>query len=701
MLWLRTLVYLTPLALGLVAVLLVRQVGRLQMPPPGDAFVTAIQKPVGPLHPLGADEGVTREIRDLVFEPLLLRDESLALRPHLVDSWRFRTVATVHCASEESAGEVEAMVLSGEYSPEEGLELTGVVREGKILTFSFSSFAGNLEERFLDQIDEESLANFEVIHLTVDHSVETFFEAYLQNSVEKRELRMVDFEGDRVAELFLEGGLDRFLEELKLYLKSNADLNPRIERAGRRSHVVTREAVFALREGVHWHDGVAFSTDDVLYSFEEFTGEDSTSPLRGLFWFVDSIEATGPSEIRMVCREPPSPEFILECWERLPILPSHRFRNREKDAWAEFLDRPIGCGPYRVIRRFRDGGIELQASEGYLLGKPAQERLLYRRFDSLESKLLALRSGRIDALVPDERFEVWSHRNPGEIETLSGIPRFQHFVAWNLERKPFDEAALRVALAMGVDSQHDRVEKGGLFLGPVRGLFRSGLSYDPGPISLPPHDPRLAEERLEELGYRWDAGSGIRKAPDGEPFAFRLTVNESSSEHLALADSLVEQWAALGIQVEVERMPLERIVYERLIPRDYQGVLLSWEIPLHRDRSESFHSESVSEGRGNFFGLRDPAVDRSVEELRYASFPSEVEEAARDLQERISELQPCLFLAESGRVFWFRDGAVSLLSPGVEGGAVRPLPRDGGIARSRPWWVKRETFFPEGGIPEP
>ena len=116
---LRALFYLTPLALVFAAVTLFLQVGRLQLPSIGDAMTGSIRESIGPLNPLLPVSGVTREVRDLVFDPVLIRDDDLRLRAHIIEAWQERTLITIRCSSEEAAGETEAMLRSGEWLAED------------------------------------------------------------------------------------------------------------------------------------------------------------------------------------------------------------------------------------------------------------------------------------------------------------------------------------------------------------------------------------------------------------------------------------------------------------------------------------------------------------------------------------------------------------------------------------------------------
>ncbi|HRQ88447.1 MAG TPA: hypothetical protein PLA50_06600, partial [Bacteroidia bacterium] len=94
MFWLRWLFFSSPFWLGLGGIWLFRAVADFQLERESDALVHAIDGPVGYLSPLAPADGVTGEIADLVFEPLLRRDAGLQLKPNLLERWTSRTVVT-------------------------------------------------------------------------------------------------------------------------------------------------------------------------------------------------------------------------------------------------------------------------------------------------------------------------------------------------------------------------------------------------------------------------------------------------------------------------------------------------------------------------------------------------------------------------------------------------------------------------------
>jgi len=699
MFWLRTILFSAPLLLVFGGTWLFEKVSELQLSHETGALVCAIGAPVGFLDPLVPSTGVTGEITDLIFDPLLIRDDDLNLRPHLIESWTSQTVVTVRCASEEAAGESEAKLRSGEYLPG-GMEMLALDRAGSVLTVVFKGMEAGLEEKLVEGFDPENLGDYQLVRVSLKHSVHDSFEVFLRGSVEKTQIRMIEYVGDREVNLFVRGDTDLFLRELQLYYESNRSLDPLIEVMGEQCYTTAREMMIDLRGGVRWHDGEPFTSADVVFSFDELTRPDSLLPLAASFSFVEKVRALTPLRLKVECRDVPA--TMMESWEKLPVLPAHLLSSLgDASALEAFFTNPVGTGPYRVATRRRDGGIELIANENYFPGAPLEKRIGYRRFSSLEAILLALRSDTVDVIVPDERFTDWSSRNPGAVRPLRCEPRIQHFVAWNLERAPFDRNPVRLALAKAVNLKAVLRDTATEFQQPVTSLFYPGISYCDSPMLLPLHDPRGAENLLDAEGFKLNESSGMRMKGDGEGLTFTLAVNEANAEHRRLAAALAEQWAAIGVRVEVEGVKWSDLVAGRLLTRDFDAVLLSWEIPYERDRFRVWHSSEVGPGEGNFSGLRNQVVDETLEKLRYEENPAQVKAYTARLQQSIADLQPCFFVCDTGRILTVRSDGLEVFRPeGVGGGGVQPLAiGKSGLAGTRPWWVRRESLPTPGMAP--
>ena len=692
MFWLRPIFFSMPLFIPLAGWWLFEKVGELRLSRESGAFVCAIREPVGYLNPLVPSAGISGEITNLLFDPLFIRDDKLELQPNLIEKWSAQTVVTIRCSSEEAAGESEAMLRSGEYL-DEGMKMLAIDRTDSVLTVALDGLEEKLDEKLLSRFAPENLGDYLLVNLTLKHSVRESFESFLESSVEKTQVRMIEYNGDREAKFFVQGETEIFLRELRLYYESNESLEPKIELKGERCHTTAQELILDLREGVKWHDGQPFTAEDVVFSYRELTRPDSPLPLADSFWFVERVESLNAQRIRVECRE--APGTMLESWENLPVFPSHLLSLlSDPTEMSAFFLNPVGTGPYRMAARRGDGGVELVANEDYFGPVPLEKRIRYRRFGSLEATLLALRSNSLDVLEPEERFEDWSRRNPGTVEAIPAVARFQYLVAWNLSRPPFDRNPVRTALAKAIEVKEVLEDSATRFEEPVTGLFYPGSAVVDEAIMLPLHDPRGAEVLLEREGYKRDAKSGFWRGTDGSPFGFKLSVNRANPEHRRIATALVEQWVALGIAVKVELMDWPDLLERRLLNREFEAVLLSWEIPTSRDRFAVWHSSESKPGGGNFFGLRNPQVDEILTKIRYETDLMKIQTETARLQKAISDLQPCLFVGGSGRLFNVRSDAL-FIKRRDSGSPAIPLAQAverGNLEAERPWWVRKETL---------
>jgi hypothetical protein len=147
----------------------------------------------------------------------------------------------------------------------------------------------------------------------------------------------------------------------------------------------------------------------------------------------------------------------------------------------------------------------------------------------------------------------------------------------------------------------------------------------------------------------------------------------------------------------VQELPWQEILTDRLVSRNFDGVLLSWEVPLEKDRYSTLHSNVIEEGGGNLFGLRNQVVDELLLKLREETDDTSVTSAAHELQEEIADLQPCFFVCETGRIVWIRTRAIELARPigGGEYTSDEPGIGKAGLERVRAWWIRRSPEWTE------
>lgn len=179
---------------------------------------------------------------------------------------------------------------------------------------------------------------------------------------------------------------------------------------------------FYLREDVKWHDGVEFTADDVVFTFNYLfhpsvgarvpTGLDT---IKGVLDYkegrADRVAGVYAEGKYTVVFELDRPNAVF--WSGLAnqsIVPKHVVEKIPPEAFAtsEFATRrPYpGTGPFIFERYVTDQFIELRANPAYFRGAPKIERLVIESIPDNNTRVVALERGELDVTeVPESETE--------------------------------------------------------------------------------------------------------------------------------------------------------------------------------------------------------------------------------------------------------------------------------------------------------
>ena len=101
---------------------------------------------------------------------------------------------------------------------------------------------------------------------------------------------------------------------------------------------------FKLRSDVKWHDGEAFTADDVKFTIEEIMNPDNGSENYPNYIEIAQIKVISDTEIAFILSEP---NYAFLDYMTMSILPEHKLQG--EDMWeSEYFKNPIGTGPYKL-----------------------------------------------------------------------------------------------------------------------------------------------------------------------------------------------------------------------------------------------------------------------------------------------------------------------------------------------------------------
>jgi len=158
-----------------------------------------------------------------------------------------------------------------------------------------------------------------------------------------------------------------------------------------------------VREGVKWHDGSAFTPEDIVWSLERAGNKDTGNPIQ----FVWSKIGNFKIESNRVTADVLAFEPTLFKWMAFLtayVMPKAYY---EKVGAKGFEEKPIGTGPYMVDKFERNAFVRLKANPNYWGGKPAFDTVIYKFVPDATSRVAEVESGSSDITldVPYEEFD--------------------------------------------------------------------------------------------------------------------------------------------------------------------------------------------------------------------------------------------------------------------------------------------------------
>ncbi|HXJ77156.1 MAG TPA: ABC transporter substrate-binding protein, partial [Candidatus Methylomirabilis sp.] len=259
-----------------------------------------------------------------------------------------------------------------------------------------------------------------------------------------------------------------------------------------------RKLVFFLRSGVKWHDGQAFSSKDVVYTFDvlrKATGVPAKlrlNPRREWYTNVEAIEAPDPLTVVFRLKRPQPSLLLILASGFTPIYAAHV-------SPGSYRTGCMGTGPFKVKEWHKGEFVEYVRNPDYFVkDRPYLDGLRYQIIAERGTATAALQSGRVDVSFPGETprgiAEQLRAAAPSLVITRVGTSVLDHLII-NTRRPPFDNLKVRQAVSRAIDRRAyvGAVYQGGAVLGAsmppnpygVWGMLEADLRAIPGHGSDP------------------------------------------------------------------------------------------------------------------------------------------------------------------------------------------------------------------------
>ncbi len=382
------------------------------------------------------------------------------------------------------------------------------------------------------------------------------------------------------------------------------------------------ETTWKLRPGLQWHDGVAFTAEDVAFTGRLARDPELPSLRHPGMPLVERIEAVDAHTVTVHWKQPyiaadglfaPSPGISLVT---IP-LPRHILEapyaqeSRSVMQHGYWGDDFVGMGPFRLREWVRGSFIVLEASDRFALGRPRIDEIEIRFIPDADALVTSLLAGAVEVtlgrnLSLDQVLEA-ERRWPAGRMDRAGTQSWFGIAPQFIDPSPpvIANVIFRRALMHALDRQEmaDTIMYG---LVPVAHVFMNPAHAD-YPTAEPriakyAYDPRRAAEMLRGLGYATSADGGLRGA-DGAVLEIELRTMTGDVVGKA-GEAVADQWRKAGLRVQTTV-----VTAQRTRDREWRSLRPGFETMRRGTGLEnlsSYHSREIPLPETRFTGANIP-----------------------------------------------------------------------------------------------
>ncbi len=339
-----------------------------------------------------------------------------------------------------------------------------------------------------------------------------------------------------------------------------------------------RTIVYRLRPQVRWSDGVAVTSDDVLWTLRAILDPRNPVPSREGYDLIDRAYARGPHTVVFHLEHAWAPAVTtLFSYGFRPqfVLPKHVLERQAPLAQAPFNAAPsVGDGPFTFVSWQRGESLTYRANPRYWRGPPKVLQLDIRVIPDPQTNLVMLRSGQLDwnLIAPAQQAALRGARDVA----LRAVPTaVVAGLVLNVAHSPLNDVRVRRALAMAID-RAGISRKITLGRYPVTNMIQPQFSwaYDPA-VREPAYDPPAADALLDAAGWHRASTHALRRK-NGTPLSLVYVQFPESMTGVRVATAVQAQLRERGISVEIKSVSNAQL----FLPSSRGGTLASGQFDM-------------------------------------------------------------------------------------------------------------------------
>jgi peptide/nickel transport system substrate-binding protein len=426
---------------------------------------------------------------------------------------------------------------------------------------------------------------------------------------------------------------------------------------------------FYLRDDVQWSDGIKFTADDVIFTFDVYSDPEVQSRFYGTFkdFYVDennhinikkTFEEKSPYKLIVHFNPNTNPKIFDVI---LPIIPKHIYDKIERKSLSTSeqsatADHPVSDGAFILDKWNRNQSIIFKSNPKSFLYKPENvKELIFKVIPDYTSRLTQLEKGDIDLMELIKPDDVPDLQKKNNLKIVPAKGREYEYVGWNnidpkifttskkaVSNKFFGDKNIRIALTYAINRREILNtylgHYGQLAVGPISPIFKSIIDTAVHPYR---YNPAKAEKLLKEAGWKDTNNNGILDK-NGTEFSFSLYIPGGNPLRNYAATIIKNNLKAIGINVNIETIELGTLL-GKVSSKSLDAWILAWYIPIPIDLKPFWYSDFDATPL-NFVSYQNKNIDKFIDEIDMTKSQSRLKNLYYSFERQIHDDQPVTFL---------------------------------------------------------
>ena len=335
---------------------------------------------------------------------------------------------------------------------------------------------------------------------------------------------------------------------------------------------------FKLRKNVHFHDGSAFTADDVVFTLKRVPNVPNSPS--SFATFTKPITDVKVVDAHTIIFKTATPHVLLPSDLASVMIVSKLHGEKSTTEDYNSGKAAIGTGPYKFFEYVPNQRVVLKANYGYWGGEEPWDKITFKMLTNSAARVAALLSGDIQMIETVPTADIANLEMNKNYNVVSKVSNRVIYVHMNqsteksppfvtdkagkpLDKNPFRDARVRKALSIAInrDAIVDRVmEKKAVAAAQLLPDFFYGTSKKLKPSK---YDPEGAKKLLAEAGY---------------PNGFALTVHGPNNRYInddKVAQAIAQFYSRIGLDTKVETLPAS-VYFTRATKLEFGYMVLGW-----------------------------------------------------------------------------------------------------------------------------